>query len=102
MPVARLRTVTVEVWMPELPPMAMIAGTNSTSGLNVASTPENRSSTPPDSSVPSRQNRSHGSRCRMTPQTLRSSISSELVAAIFRLSSVASSWMTSTMSSTVT
>jgi hypothetical protein len=92
----------VELWVPTLPPIPAITGMNNANTGTEESAPSKPESAAATSTPPSAAAASHGMRTRKLVQNERVSNSSSPAPAILRMSSVASSRMTSTISSMVT
>ena len=102
-PSAMLRMMVTEVWLPELPAEPVSIGMNAVSTTAPASTDSKLVMIVEDSVAEIIMIISHGRRCAtrcMTPASMYSS-SEGIMAAIFLMSSVFSSVMTSTISSMV-
>ena len=96
--------MVAELWPPELPPVSISMGMKFVSTMLAAKAPSKEASIPLVNVADIIRNRSQGTRLRQVANTpvFIYGLSDGAIAAIFSISSVASSWITSMASSTVT
>ena len=99
--VASARTATVMVWVPALPPIEATIGMRMASATICSIVPSNHEITQEARMAVSRLTNSQEKRERVVCQTVSVMVSSAPTPPRCRMSSSASSWITSTMSSTI-